>query len=224
MKKELFLLFSFISLSVAVYSQDCNPYFNIKKGTIIERETYDAKSKLVNKSTDKVLENKKTNRGFELTTQSEIIDSKGKNLGKVDVKSSCVDGAYYSDISEMINSILPDNAKDKVQITADKIIYPKNLKVGDKLPKAKIEISAGKLINMDYELNNRVVQSKQRVTTKSGTYDCLKITYDLNIKFMGNKSFKVVEYIAPGLGVVKQEQYSKNMKLESSTMIVKVSP
>ncbi len=220
--KKLLLILNIFLISLAVNAQDCNPYFNIKQGTVIERASYDSKDKLVNKSVETVIENKKTSNGFRITTTTEASDAKGKSLTKMDVESSCINGVYSTDLSEIIEKMLPADAKEKVKVEADKIIYPKSMKKGDKLPKASMSISAGKLINITYEISNRIVQGKETITTPAGKFECIKITSDINLKFMGNKNFKTVEYIAPNIGVVLQEQYTQKGKLESKSIIQKV--
>jgi len=44
----------------------------------------------------------------------------------------------------------------------------------------------------------------------------------MNMKFMGNRTIKGVEYLAKGIGVVKTEQFDDKDKKVSSLLVTKI--
>ena len=103
----------------------------------------------------------------------------------------------------------------KADVKAEKIFieYPNNMKVGDKLKDATLDMNidnSGMKQNVHMETSDRTVAAKESVTTTAGTWECFKITYKskITIKTMGiGMPFNIEgsEWFAPGFGIVKTE-------------------
>lgn len=80
---------------------------------------------------------------------------------------------------------------------------------------------------MDFAIKNRTVAGQEEMTTPAGTFSCYKITYDMdmNVKVMGmgrTTNLTGTEWIAEGVGMVRNEQYDKNGKLNSYSVLTKL--
>ena len=68
-------------------------------------------------------------------------------------------------------------------------------------------------------LTNRKVVAQESVTVPAGTFDCLKITYDLESKAMIKITGSATQWMAVGPGLVKSESYDKKGNLISSQLL-----
>jgi hypothetical protein len=70
-------------------------------------------------------------------------------------------------------------------------------------------------INMKMSVNttNRQVEGRETVTTPAGTYDCVVISWDHESKMGIKVSGSAKQWLAEGVGMVKQENYNKKGKL-----------
>ena len=102
----------------------------------------------------------------------------------------------------------------ELNISGTALEMPKQLTVGQSLPDAEAEIEVRnngfKMMTMQHTVTNRKVEAKESVTTAAGTFDCYKISYDFEFK-----------WVSEGVGVVKAEYYNKKGKLESSEELTK---
>lgn len=219
----LFLLFAFNILN----AQDCSSYFKFSKGMKVEMTSFDKKDKPAAILKYEVLDYKPVNGGFSLVFSNETYDSKGKLLGKGESFGKCNNGDYITDIRNISSDMIPKSADIKMNIDGDKMVYPARMKVGDKLPDASIKISSSlstgmTLMNITANITDRKVEANESIETPVGKFNCLKITYTLNTKFMGNRTMICHEYLADGIGVIKQEQFDEKGKKQSSLILTKL--
>lgn len=146
----------------------------------------------------------------------------------------CDGDNFYIDMSSMYEQITQqmegetggDNTQIKEMIDSAEIdvsdgftAMPKVLYPGLKLPDASFSFtmnSSGMEVVMHSTVTDRVVVGKETVTTKAGTFECMKIrsTTSANMNMMGRNinTGNATDYVwlAPEIGMVKQESYSKN--------------
>lgn len=209
-------------------AQECSSYFNFTKGAKAELTSYDKKDKTVAIMKYEITDYKPVNGGFSLVIASETYDSKGTLLAKGDSFGKCNNGDYKTDIRNISSQMIPKSADIKMSIDGDQMVYPKNMKPGDALPDASFKIASSmasgmNLLSISGKILNRKVEGTETVETPAGKFECLKISYDLDIKFMGNRSYKTVEYLSKGVGVVKQIQFNDKGKQESSMVLTKLT-
>jgi hypothetical protein len=193
----------------------------------IEMTSFDKKDKPSAILKYEVLDYKPVNGGFSLVFSNETYDSKGKLLAKGESFGKCNNGDYITDVRNISSDMIPKSADIKMNIDGDKVVYPARMKVGDKLKDASIKISSTlssgmTLMNITANITDRKVESAESVETPVGKFDCLKITYTLNTKFMGNRTLICNEYLANGIGVIKQEQFDEKGKKQSSLILTKL--
>jgi hypothetical protein len=212
------LLAGFITLLAnASLAQDCNTYYFLQKNKTIEMTIYNKKGEANGRQVYTVSDVNNSGGTTIATVNSEMFDKKGKSIAKGHSQIECQGGIMMLDMTLQ----LPQQQQEqfaKADVKADKIFieYPNNMKVGDKLKDATLNMdidNSGMKQNVNMVTSDRTVVAKESVTTSAGTWDCFKITYKsrITIKTMGiGMPFNIegTEWFAPGFGIVKTE--SKN--------------
>ncbi len=218
-------LFSFFQFN---FAQDCSQsFFALKEGTKIEMTNYNAKGKVTSTSESLIKSVKPNSTGFEATVDASVKNDKGKVI--MEGKSytvKCDNGTIKLDISSMMMGDLSSQMKSmEATISGDGIDYPSTLSEGMELKNGTTEIKMGSngmtFMTMKFDIKNRKVEKKESITTSAGTFDCFKITYDMDMKMVLKRSMKTAEWIAPGVGVVKTESYNQKGELESYSELTK---
>jgi hypothetical protein len=74
---------------------------------------------------------------------------------------------------------------------------------------------------MYVNLSNRKCAAIESVTTPAGTFECYKITQDVEAKAIVKVLATDITWLAEGVGVVKSESYDKKGKLMGSSQLTK---
>lgn len=209
------------------FTQDCGGYFNFKKGMKVEMTSYDKKDKPTLSTKFEVIDYKPIDGGVSLAFAHEAYDAKGKLVSKSESVGKCIGGDYYTDIRNINSDVMPKSPDMKLTVTGDQMIYPRDMKVGDELKNASINVKTGfeggmTIMNMNANITNRKVEAYETVETPAGKFDCAKITYTMNMKFMGNRTLKCIEYLAKGVGMVKTEQFDEKGNRQTYMVVTKI--
>jgi hypothetical protein len=229
MKWIFFLLFWWNGL--AAKSQICNTYYFLMSGADIEQSHFDDKGRLSLRIEYKVGEVKSIDNGSEAAVVQKAFDQKGKEISSASANIQCDGDNLYMDM----RLSMPGNPVAKngeIDVTTKKVFlpYPKNLKPGDPLSNAQFSFEtdgSGILQRVDIFVRNRKAESAETVTTPAGTWNCIKISFDMEIatKTAGIRipmRMKGNEWYAPGFGVVKTESFNKNGKLAGHSEITSI--
>lgn len=215
-----------------IHSNTCDDFLWFKKGSLFEYE-HESKGSS-NKEVSKMRVKDVTHINGK--TIAEITANQTSSEGDIELtlKYVCDGDNYYMDMSAMYEQIMQQmpsesgvdsapvkEAMDSAEFDVSdgftsipKVLYP-----GMKLPDAFFSFTmntSGMAMVMDSEVTDRVVVAKETVTTKAGTFECMKIrsTTSVEMDMMGMKhnTGESTDYvwIAPEIGVVKQEAYSNN--------------
>ncbi len=227
MKKLIFLITVLIS-GLVVAAQDCTMYFPVQEGTQIEITNYDKKDKVTGSSIQKIIEKDESDGNLDLTVATETFDKKGEKVmdGQFDVR--CEDGKFYMDMRNFLDSESMEAYKDMdVEVDASDMVFPPGMAPGDELPDASITLKIGSggttMFTMTIWITNRKVEGREEITTSAGTFDCLKMSYDIETKMMVKVQSKAVQWIAEDVGMVKSETYNKNGKLQGYSLLTGLS-
>jgi len=195
-------------------AQDCNTFYFLQKNKTIEMTIYNKKGDANGKQVYTVSNVSNSGSNASATVNSELFDRKGKSIAKGHSEIACNSGIMMLDMSMQ----LPQQQQEqfaKADVKADKIYieYPANMKVGDQLKDATLDMAIdnnGMKQNVNMVTSDRMVAGKESVTTSAGTWDCYKITYKskITIKTLGiPMTFNIegTEWFAPGFGIVKTE-------------------
>ena len=204
----------------------CSKFYPLKEGTKAEITSYDKKGKIAAVVDYIVLNKSKTSEGEVATMKSSIKDDKGKLIAETEYDVTC-DGTKISiDYNSMVSPMMMEQFQNmEYDISGVDLEIPNNLSVGQELPDAamNMKISMGGInMNMDLTITNRKVIGKEDVTTPAGTFSCFVITYDMTTKMGMTQTSNSKQWIAEGVGMVKQEDYQRG-KVSSSSVLTKFS-
>jgi hypothetical protein len=201
--------------------------YPVKDGTEIEYKDFDPKDKLNGSSIQKI--NKIVEDGDNITVgiDYEGFDKKGEPLINGNFEVRCVDGTFYMDMKNLLDGNTLSAYKDmEVEVNSNDMAYPANMSAGTQLPDADITvgISSGgvKMFTMTVFVTNRQVEGIENVTTPAGTFECYKISFDMETKMMVKVQAKTTQWIAEDIGMVRTENYNKKGKLQGYTVLTSI--
>lgn len=223
-KKQIIVIVLLSFSVIGLQAQDqCNAYFPFKTNTVMGYSYFNSKGKLTGKSVNTV-KSVSTNADGSLTAEIEVAsqDKKGRETSTGSYHVNCKDNALSLNITEVMAPNMKASLESmELDITGDIFELPFNLKAGQELPDTQTEISAGTngvtIISMAINHTNRMVEGMEKVHTEAGSFDCIKISYDVSINMMITKNFHVVSWYSKETGLVKQETYNKRGQLDSKT-------
>src|ERR1044071_4231767 len=133
----------------------------------------------------------------------ENTDEKGKSghTGKYFIE--CRNGTIYLDMNSMLDPQATAGFSNmEMEISGNSLEFPNTLSAGQTLPDGMIEMKAKSggmtLFNMNMHVTNRKVEGQETLTTPAGTFDCMKVTQDTEMKMIMNKKFKTTTWYAKG--------------------------
>jgi hypothetical protein len=222
----LFVIALAFVLSGVISAQDCG-YYSMSKGMVLAYQNLDAKGKVTGTNRTTCLDVSTLGSTTLYKIKGEYADAKN-NLTTREFEMRCEDGNFYVDMQSLIDPKSMEGFKDmEISVDANDMMYPSVLIAGQVLPDANITISAAtggvNLMNMIISISNRKVVGTESVTVPAGTFECYKITYDIETKLMFKIASTVTEYINMGVGNVKTETFDKKGKLAASTVLIEVS-
>lgn len=207
---------------------NCTDFSWFKKGAVLVYESTDKKGK-VDAEIKITINNLKTEG---TATIAEVkADMTSPSFGHLNYTMNyiCDGDMIYMDIAAMMQAMMENNPEMKTEMVQNTLknteidfskgfaSFPKKMYPGMMLEDVDISFKT-KVANGEMSFNTRVTErqviSKEKVTTKAGTFDCLKIrsviNTSLNVMGMKQKMPSSTEFlwIAPGIGMVKQETNS----------------
>jgi hypothetical protein len=229
MKKQL-LTFILIFVGAIAFAQ-CNLFYPLKDNVRYEYDHFDRKDKLTLKTTNTFKNVTGSGNNMKAIMVQEIIDAKkNSTMGTSESEWVCENGVLHFTVNTMsMTEGAPGNDPNmKVEVTGDKMDIPSDLRVGQTLKdityNMKMSMSGMNLMNRDFKVTNRKVESQEKVTTPAGTFDCLKITFNTTSeKGLGSGTIKSAMWYAKDAGLVKTENYKEDGKLMSRQVLTKIS-
>ncbi len=229
MKNYLVTLLILATASVA-FSQDnlCeSSYMPFQKDISFELTNYDKKGKMTSVSSQQVSSFDNTGDAFKANIDFEVKNNKGEAMFNGGYGIECRGENIYMDMSNMFNPAAMAGMSDlEVEMNSDAIEVPNNPQPGQELPEGtltmKTKMNGMNLFNMTMRVYNRKVEGIEEVTTPAGTFECVKITQESEVKMMIKTKSKSTSWFAKGVGMVKTENYNKKGKVESSTVLTKL--
>ena len=178
---------------------------------------YDKNGAESGKQTWKISGVKKDGSAFSSTVASTLTDAKGADIAKGNGVYKCNGGQLMADMRMSLPQDQAKGLKMDAALNNSYIEYPVSISEGMELPDAVINMDLdnnGMASNMNFEMKNRKVVGKVKITTEAGTWDAYKITYDavMKIKMAGigiPMTMKTTEWFVPNFGIVKTETFNK---------------
>jgi hypothetical protein len=224
-KLTFFLLGLFLN-PVFTFAQDCVAYLPFKKGAELELTNYDKNKQATTKVLHQVVDFKNAGGASVIDVQTKTTDlKKNKEMGISKYQAKCENGAYKFQFGSfvMASNEQMSNLKDfEVQAEGDFIEIPSSPQAGQALQGGQLKIktlingTANPMLNQTITVSNRKVEGMEKVTTAAGTFDCVKISEDVEFKTIIKFQVNTVSWYSKEVGLVKSESYRKG-KLMGST-------
>lgn len=220
-------------------AQDCSDHAVFHKGTVMTVAHFNAKGKELGTQTSVTESTAPIDGGIraEIRSTSRI---KGGSNDEVTLTMTCAGG----DITVDLRSFLPsDQVKAyegwEVSFEGDDLTFPAALAAGQKLPDGKMIMTLKMpgaedappglptTTRFEVSITNRQVVAQESVTTRAGTFDAYKVTFDSQFEMKGAMPLAIrnttshVEWYVPGIGTVKSETWRKG-KLEGRTELAEL--
>jgi len=223
MKKILGYLMIFIlsaTMADSAVAQDCEAYFPMEEGAFIETYNYDKKDKLTSITRYTVLEKEVYGENnVKVKVQLKAYDKKDEETMEGQLEMLCEDGVYYVDMKDYINpeSMGIEDMEDmEITVDANNMEMPANPEVGQTLNDGYIKMSFGasgvSVMNITVNITNRTVEAIEDITTPAGTFNCVKISQDIETKTFMKNTAKSVEWYAKNIGAVRSETFNNKGK------------
>jgi len=214
-------------LFLGMTAQDCATYFPSTKGAEIEMQYFDSKEKLLTISTYTVMNVESLTDGIKIQTHFKVEPQGKGDPYEDDFDFYCQGGKFYFDMKQYLKDMQMDQFEDmEVGIESEDLSFPSQLNTGDMLEDASITItvkSGGmKLMSMVVRITDRKVEGMETVSTPAGTFECHKISYNVESKSMFTITMKEITWYAKGVGAVKTEDYNKKGKLEGYSILTRL--
>ncbi|MBL7745483.1 MAG: hypothetical protein JNN00_18580 [Chitinophagaceae bacterium] len=213
----------------------CSKLIFFHPGAEVEARSYNADGEAVSSQHTKILDVKSEDGMTVAYVEGADLQSGADKPKVVNYSYKCDGNKIYFDVASMFR----DAQKQKDATFESSLIeYPINVKEGESLPDATGVMKAeknGKKMEMKYHFINRKVEGKEEVTTPAGTWNCFKISHDVEVEMdipgmnekakemmktmQGNIKTTTITWMAPDFGIVKMEMYM-NDKLASRNEVV----
>jgi hypothetical protein len=218
MKSLTFILLFLISITLCS-AQQCESWYLTKKGATTTTKHYNAKSKLTGSSKLTILDATPTSKGIELNVQSQSFDEKDKPGQQINLGIRCENNNLLIDMRNFMPQDQLEAYKNmEMKMSGDYLEFPASLTpdvaLKDGHMTMDISNSGMKLMTMKFDITNRKVEGIEEKTCPAGTFSCVKISYDIDMKTLFNIHLHAVEWLSKNVGVIRTEAYNKE-KLQS---------
>jgi len=229
MKNTIAILLLAICTSFCANAQTaCSQYYPLIEGMTMKYATYNKKGKEEGALVYKVVNVDDQENASSAQMIMTISDKKGNTFNS-EYGISCEGDMVKIDFKSLMNEQMLSQFGDmEMDVSGTDIELPNNLKVGQELPDANINIKVtmggAMTMNMNVETINRKIEKRESITTPAGTFDCYVLYSDVKTKMMvGKTTFPSRTWLAEGVGMVKQESYNKSGKLTGSSVLTEFS-
>lgn len=229
MKHLTILLFSII-ISGSISAQT-TAYYPVTTGTQTETKIYDARGVVTGKTVHKVQSTSPLLNAEVTSTRYEIFDASDNSVGTGDYDYISRGPSAYVDMKKYLSPHMMKLFEEKnleVEIqTAELEIPNANTTVGQTFSEATLTLTLSgnekPFETFSIRIYNRVVSGTESLTTPAGTYQCKKITFDMEITSAGRTLTRWTEWWAPEVGCVKTEYFNEDGKLIGNELLTAVT-
>ncbi|WP_298530366.1 hypothetical protein [uncultured Algibacter sp.] len=224
MKTKFIVLVLTVFISFSSKAQDvCNAYYPFEEGAKFEITNFNKKGKKEGYVSYEV-----TNVDNNVASlETKIFDTKGKEITTTGYDVTCEGNSISIDFKSLMSPEIFTKYKDMdVDMTGTNVEFPKELEVGKTLKDANMQMAinmSGMKMNMTINMINRKVDAQESITTPAGTFDCYVLSYTSEMKMGVKYTFTIKEWVAEGVGMVKNETYNKKGNLMSYSELTKFS-
>lgn len=224
---SVLLLVFLLSAGISI-AQDCG-YYPVRSGAVMGYQSLNEKGKITGTSRITMLDVVQSGSSATYNVKAEYFDEKNRPQPSREYMMKCEDGVFSIDMKSLIDPKSMEGFKDmEISFSGTDMTFPSSLSVGQVLADADITMTASTggmtLMKMTIMITNRKIESKESVTVPAGTFECYKMTYDIETKMGIKVSSLATQWINKGAGSVKTDTYDKKGKLLGSTVLSEFKP
>lgn len=227
MKRVLFIVTCAVLIVSGTYAQDCTIYSAYEEGNSYKMVHYDKKDKPTG-FTVSTVKQRNTIPGGVAMIFNQQYDNYDEYTFESEFEVRCVNGDVIVDMRKFIDPNSMAAYQDmEIEVQADDFTLPKNAGPGDKLDDGSVTVTVDTgtpvRVTLTVTMSNRQVVSKENVETPAGSFDCLKISYDIltQVGFMKIQA-SAVEYFNEEHGVIRSESFNKKGKLTGYSVVEEI--
>ncbi len=163
----------------------------------------------------------------EATILFKTYDKNDKPLSESMLGVKCEAGIFYVDMEGYINQQMVSAYEDmEVKVETDNLELPGKLSPGDVLKdvslKMDISSSGFKIMTLQLTITDRLVESKENITTAAGSFECFKINQNIVTSRPVRTTMKTTEWLSPGTGMIKSESYNGSGKFMGRSELIEL--
>lgn len=216
----LLLIAGLLAAALPASAQDdCVFYFPTDENVEFEHTSYNKRGKVQGYSVHRVTAYDASGGVTTITAENEQYDKKDNLMASGTYEVLCEDNQFKFKIGDITTAAMGSEGMQdmEMEMEADYISIPANPEVGEELDEGTMTMnvsgSAMPGMSMTATLKNRQVVGKETITVPAGTFDCVKVSYDTEIKTIMTIQTQTTEWHAEGVGVVRAEYYNKKGKM-----------
>lgn len=224
--KTIIVLLSLFSITAApAFSQDCKYALPFNEGAEFEMQTFNEKNKLQSTTKSTITGKKEADITTEATVTAASFDEKNKPVTTSAYTVKCANGVFMVDMKSMLN---PEQMKGfegmEIKVSADYLEIPSELTAEQKLKDGAVVVTIEGPFPMKNTINilNRRVVGTETITTPAGTFECIKIAYDVESKFGFKVTSKAEDWYSKEAGLVQSKSYNSKGALQSYTQLTRI--
>lgn len=222
--KNILILASLLFVSYGVFSQECKGLMSMQPKSALEFLHFNAKGKQESSHKTVIASNTTENGVITVVTENTYYDDKSKEVYKANQTYTCKDGVFSFDMGNMFDpAVMAGYQSMEVKLVSDRMDFPTTLTEGQTLNNGTATMTISnqgmKMMTMTTVVSNRKVEKKESVTVPAGTFECYKLTYDVETKIMFKVQAKCADWYCPELGIVKSESFDSKGKLTGSMQL-----
>ena len=208
-----YFIYFFLSLTTSsLIAQDlCSVYYPLKKDTKFQIKSY--KGKKVTSVVDYQV--KDAGSDWALLAY-DVKDDKEKVIATSEYEIRCENDGIAIDFKSLGAPGLMEQYKNmEIDVTGTNLYVPNNLQTGQDLPDSNMQMTVNMSpikLNLFFNITNRKVVGNETITTPAGTFDCVVLTYDFESKMGIKVTGSAKQWLAKGVGMVKQVDFNKKGK------------
>jgi len=225
---RLHIVFLILLLSVNLFSQNCDLYFPLESGSNLKTLHFDNKDNLTGSTNIIINEKREIPGGVAIQMTQNYVDIK-ENFFTSELLVECKNEVNYCDMQCFLDpGVMVDYEGMDIEISADKLTFPPGASPGDHLEDGIISLvirkDGTKELNMVVQVYDRKIVAEENIETPAGTYNCLKVTYNILSQYgflHVNKS--VVDWQNNEIGTVRSESFNKKGKLIGYSVLQEIN-
>ncbi len=226
MKIALIISILIFGISNVYCQHDCSAFYPFEEGKQSEITHYDKKGKVTSVIDYEILKVYTDAGSTKATMSSRVSDKDGELITSTEYDVTCIQDGVSIDFKSMYSpQLMAQYQNMRTTVTGTNVELPNSLKEGQQLPDAELYLSVdmgGININVDIAMEERKVVGEESVTTPAGSFDCYVVEYTSKIKMGLEKKIQSKQWFAPGIGMVKQEDYNRKGKVMTSSLLTKI--